>query len=432
MQRRKLMTEPAQSELCVNRSIMHNRNPHAFDFILQIVDEYSDFLSATASFRLANTSRSRFNARQKRPLQRLSFRVSEKKVHCLQYYPAAAHYIYIAFDVLPTHSILFEQCYQLRDCHKLQCLTIDFKIDFTDMHRAELRARISKYLPTHVFIGDIWSSPKLVLSFGTDTSEIVSIASLYECIGVKPGCLTLEARVIYCESEVRLVRRVLSSSSSMDPRREQVVPFYKMTLADRTGCLFLELWRDAAFRICDVVRAWHEQDAVVLIRVSRVTVLDNKRKAFPKACRIGGADDLIVEKIATSNSPFLVDPSVKLDSSLLIERFTAMTTRPPFEIHLSAIVSAVGDIRLTAQGREIRSFRLHDLEGNYVDCEALGRHARNPYLLVQNEVVIFGAIAQPYFDWKTLWINNYSHIIQITSGCSVPVGLNRIVFAEDL
>ena len=95
-------------------------------------------------------------------------------------------------------------------------------------------------------------------------------------------------------------------------------------------------------------------------------------------------------------------------------------------------MSAVGDVRLTAQGREIRSFRLHDLDGNYVDCEALGRHARNPYLLVQNKIVIFGAIAQPYFDWKTLWIINFSHIMLITHGCSVPVGLNRIVFAEDL
>ena len=169
-------TEPAQSELCVNRRIMHKRNPHAFDFILQIVDEYSDFLSAAASFRLAITSRSRFNARQKRPLQRLSFRVAEKEVHCLQYYPVAAHYIYIAFDVLPTHSILFEQCYQLRDCHKLQCLTIDFKIDFTDMHRAELRARISKYLPTHAFIGDILTSifgcGTVVLAIGVQLRKV--------------------------------------------------------------------------------------------------------------------------------------------------------------------------------------------------------------------------------------------------------------------
>ena len=353
-------------------------------------------------------------------------------MHGLQCYPANAHLVYIAFDALPTRSILFEQCYQLRESYKLRCLAIHFNIDFMDMHRADLRARIGKYLPTFGFDCDILRSPELVLSFGTDVSEIVSIASVTECIGVKPGCLTLEARVIYCESEVCFVRLALSSSSSIDPRREQLVPFYKMTLADRTGCMFLELWRDAALRIRDVVRAWQEQDEVALVRVSGFTVSFNNRKAFPKACRIGGDDDLIVEQIATSKSPFLVDPSVNLDSSLLIERFTVMTTRPPFEIHLSAIVSAVGDIRLTAQGREIRSFRLHDLEGYYVDCEALGNHARNPYLLVQNKIVIFGAIAQPYFDWKTLWINNFSHIMLITYGCSVPVGLNRIVFAEDL
>jgi hypothetical protein len=80
----------------------------------------------------------------------------------------------------------------------------------------------------------------------------------------------------------------------------------------------------------------------------------------------------------------------------------------------------------------LRNFRLHDTEGSYVECKALGRHAMNPYLQVQSELVIFGAVAHSNLPGSEdcIWILENSHIIRINSGRTVPIASNRIVFHE--
>ena len=285
-------------------------------------------------------------------------------------------------------------------------------------------------MPRHSAEGNL-GYPRLVLTFGTDLSEIASIASLNDSLGVIPGCLTLEATVIYCSPSVRWVRE-LRSSGSTDQSREVNLPLFSITLADRTGCMFLELWRDAALRVYDQAQVWHEDEEIVMIRVSFFTVLDGKIKTLPRSCRIYGTDNAVVERITSTSSPYLVDPRVNLDSTLFIRTFSTLTTTPPFETHITGIVSAIGDIKLTLRRDELRNFRLHDTEGSYVECKALGRHAMNPYLQVQNELVIFGAVAHSGLRGSEdcMWIFDNSHIIRINSGRTVPIASNRIVFHE--
>ena len=127
------------------------------------------------------------------------------------------------------------------------------------MHRAVLRSRIFGYLSSSRNAENIISYPSLVLTFGSNFSEIASLASLEDCSGVTPGCLTLEARVVFRDPSIRWVRvhRSSRSSASVDQNHGRSLPFLSLTLADRTGCSFLELWRNAALYVYEQAQNWH-------------------------------------------------------------------------------------------------------------------------------------------------------------------------------
>ena len=210
------------------------------------------------------------------------------------------------------------------------------------------------------------------------------------------------------------MHRSSRSSASVDQNHGASLPFLSLTLADRTGCSFLELWRNAALYVYEQAQNWHEDEEVVMIRVSFFSVLDDKQKSFPKSCHIRGMDNVVVERVSTSSSPFLVDSKVKLDSSLFAGPFTnLLSTTPPFEINITGIVAAIEEVSLSHRGAARRSFRLQDTEGSHVECRAFGRHTMSPFLLMGNELVIFGARKQGLAS--CLWVFNNCHIVQLNS-----------------
>ena len=87
--------ETSEITICEEEAIRHERSRRLFDFTSQLMDEFKAYISATSSFRLATTSKIRFDARQKRPLTRLFFLASERRAHCKQFYPVSAFHIYI-------------------------------------------------------------------------------------------------------------------------------------------------------------------------------------------------------------------------------------------------------------------------------------------------------------------------------------------------
>ena len=90
-----------------------------------------------------------------------------------------------------------------------------------------------------------------------------------------------------------------------------------------------------------------------------------------------------------------------------------LTGTLPFGAHVAGFVSAVGSVSVSRNGNEMLSFRLNDTRGNYVECRACGRHARNKHIEEKNEIVAYGTQAQAGLKGAPglLWVYNESHIV---------------------
>ena len=97
------------------------------------------------------------------------------------------------------------------------------------------------------------------------------------------------------------------------------------------------------------------------------------------------------------------------------------------------MVSKVEDKKFSRAGVEMLDFRLHDAAGNFVQCRAHDRHARNPCIVDRNEIVVYGAIANSPQNNQTglLWLFNESHVVVLKRSCPMPKALRFIDFEED-
>ena len=238
--------------------------------------------------------------------------------------------------------------------------------------------------------------------------EFVSVADLYGRIGTHPGAVSIEAIVLFCASEVRW-----ATVTDQRNQNKENVPVLTVVLADRTGYVCLELWRDVAVNICEMAREWGEEASKVTVRVSDFGIGEEKKRFVGKACHLTGDDRTTVKRIASSIQPSLVDETVHLTGSLFVRNLSLLTGTLPFGAHVAGFVSAVGSVSVSRNGNEMLSFRLNDTRGNYVECRACGRHARNKHIEEKNEIVAYGTQAQAGLKGASglLWVYDESHIV---------------------
>lgn len=410
--------------------IEHEHRRRLIYHTFQLMNEFKDLLTAPSLYRVAITSKDRLDARIRSPLSTFTFLASETRDSSKQYYPVSAVQIYIVFDIRPSNSAIFKQCYHLGECKSLEMVHLDFQMDFTHTHKADLRLQIEGYLTSLSISDGTITYPNLVLTSATGFAELVSIASLKDCVGVLPGCFTLEAIVVYYEPLVRWVQAISSTASSQQ-NQELKIPTVNMTLADRTGCASLELWHTAALYAHAQTEKWRGDTNSPMIRLSFFSVYHDNRQLFQRSCRISGSN-IKIESLSSAVSPYLIDSRVHLDDSLFIRRLSLLSsTLPPFSSHLAALVSKVQEVRSTRSSQQIRNFRLIDRYGSYIECRALGRHAGNPLLVDGNEVVVYGAsvpMSRHQSILGFLWLLNDAHVILLKRQCRVPEALCRIDF----
>jgi len=263
--------------------------------------------------------------------------------------------------------------------------------------------------------------------------EMLSVAELYGRIGAEPGTTSVEVRFLYCDSEVRHAD-LSNATNRTKPKKKNQAAVLTLVVSDRTGCIYVELWREAASNICELAQEWNEEDSNVLLRISNYTVVEDKRTMISKSCKLIGDDRTQVARISFSTRPSLVDPTTHLAGSIFIRNISLLAAKPPFFVHLAGIVSMVQDLKVSRQGNEMRDFRLSDISGNYVECRALGRHVHNPHIADKNEVVIYGSsVTVPQGNNKSgyLWLFNEAHVVILKRKCVVPKSLRHIEFEEE-
>ena len=123
-----------------------------------------------------------------------------------------------------------------------------------------------------------------------------------------------------------------------------------------------------------------------------------------------------------------------LAGNLFIPIISVLAVKPPFVVHLAAVVSAVQVMKYSRNGVEMLDFRLLDMAGNYVECRAHGRHARNPLIEDKNELVVYGAtvnVPQRENQTNFMWLFNEAHVVLLRRNCPVPQALRLILYEED-
>ena len=140
-----------------------------------------------------------------------------------------------------------------------------------------------------------------------------------------------------------------------------------------------------------------------------------------------------MERIPTSSRPSLMDSTTHLAGNIFIRNIGLLAAKPPFVVHLAAVVTTVQGMKLSRAGVEMLDFRLLDTAGNYVECRAHGRHARNSLIVDKNELVVYGASVTVSQNNQSglLWLFNDSHVVLLKRKCPVPKALRLIEFEED-
>ena len=127
----------------------------------------------------------------------------------------------------------------------------------------------------------------------------------------------------------------------------------------------------------------------------------------------------------------IVPPS----EDLYTRDLTRLVQVPPFSANLCGVATGVGEeVAARNSGRPMRSFRLQDQAGRWVQCAALGRHVDNRCLVENAEVVLYFASASRPFSPNAasqLWLYDDSHLVLLRSGVAVPPARTQISFAAE-
>jgi len=96
--------------------------------------------------------------------------------------------------------------------------------------------------------------------------------------------------------------------------------------------------------------------------------------------------------------------------------------QPTFLISIAGVISCTQGETTSQNGEAMKTFRLQDYNGKYVQCVAFGRHANNIHLSDRNEVVLYfaTALAGRGSSPGQLWMYDETHIVKLNTVATVP------------
>ena len=239
--------------------------------------------------------------------------------------------------------------------------------------------------------GDVFSSPKRRRVATTTLSQTsqMTVEQVHQSDPASATAIVLTAYVLHVPEAPRLV-----DVPNKKTKSSESVPVVSVLLADRTGPISLDLWRNAAEDVLRDYRAWSgENSGPMLVEWRGFAVRRFARKDvpfFPEPMRkLSGTDKTTWSLIAAADMASVMDPAVRLGSGLYCSDLSCLDAKTPFFVSLKGIVFSVGPETESQTGSPMLSFKLHDIAGRYASCMAFGRHASNEHLHNGAEVVLF-------------------------------------------
>ena len=196
-------------------------------------------------------------------------------------------------------------------------------------------------------------------------------------------------------------------------KAQSQVPVVSVMLADASGPILLELWRDAADSALRELADWASgsNDALVWVEVRYAWCRAIPGRVIPALRKLVANDRTTMVRCEPPASAPRGAPS----SDLYSVDFEQLNGATPFTICLRGIVTSVQDEVLSQSGNPMKHFKLHDQTGRFVHCVAFGRQVDNEFIVECNEVVLYFAKAMPGLAVAhgQLWMYDESHIVLV-------------------
>ena len=232
----------------------------------------------------------------------------------------------------------------------------------------------------------------------------------------------LEAFVLHAPTEPRW-----QSITNRLTGQAEAVAVVTVLLADRTGPILFEAWRENAESMCRNFLNWQENDAgntPLYVSMERFEIKEDARAQQTPTRKLHSTEHLTITRILNPTQESLKSTLVQANPGLYTKNFNRLAVRPPFLMSISGIVTHTKSESTSSTNEGMKDFRLQDNTGRYVNCKAYGRHASDIFIADSTEVVLYFAMARAGLNnlRGCLWLYDEAHIMELAKSCNVPVG----------
>ena len=235
--------------------------------------------------------------------------------------------------------------------------------------------------------------------------------------------------VMYVPDEVRW----LEVPNKKTNTKEQVA-MCTVTLADQSGPILVDFWRQGAQNALRDLKTWDEStEEAVLVRMNRFHIRPLARRdcpSVPLANKLVGNDRTTLMRALVSDLNTTLVSNPHIEPELYIEDFSALAIVPPFRTSVAGCVVEVQTETVSEGGVAMREFKLIDRGGHYVHCTCFGRQVDNEYLTEKNRVAVFFATGRAGLSNSPgqLFLYDETHVSFLSTLTTAPPGITLTDF----
>ena len=248
--------------------------------------------------------------------------------------------------------------------------------------------------------------------------KVVSISQLHK-EDLKDCCPIIQAYVLFFEEQPRYTK-VTARGRNSDSDNVAVVT---LLIADKSGPIQFELWRDVAVSTVANLTEWEttvSENTQICIEIKNFSIKEEHRSHINECRKVVGNENTIVERVDPTYPN--MQEACRMDALLFTGDFSLLAATVPFMGNITGVVCDVQSETQTQKGIAMMNFRLQDMHNKSVNCIAYDRHSGNPVLVDGNMVVLYFAQGQAGMrsgQPGALWLYNTAHVVFMKSGCRV-------------
>lgn len=257
----------------------------------------------------------------------------------------------------------------------------------------------------------------------------LQMRSVAECHTAEIGlgnCNKLQAYLLYFSPEPRWV-----DVRDRKTGQQERVPVLSCMVADCTGAVQADLWRQAAELYLPRFMQWSdESDDPVLLEISRFGTRAEKRRTLRTIKQLSINEQTSITRLPAPSPNSFLTPEVPICKDLIVSDFREITGSLPFMAHLSGFVTHLSGVSFSRHDVPMRTLRLQDCGGRHKTCCLHGRHSSEDDGVQDNDhVVVFFVTASEGLGSNpaTLWNYESCHLIIQRRGCIVPPATQAVV-----